>query len=200
MKIGILGAGMVGQSLARAVIAHGHTVMLSSRTPDSADIQKVIVELGANAQAGTVSQTIAYGDMIAVALRFDAIADVAKQGDWSGKIVMDMSNRFGGTTPSAVEVAKMLAGAHVVKAFNTIGAEHYSDANFGGQPTSMFIAGDDANAKKIVTDLITQLGFEVVNVGGLADSHHLDALASLWVHLAMRGGMGRNIALRLIHK
>ncbi|MDX2076543.1 MAG: NAD(P)-binding domain-containing protein [bacterium] len=201
MKIGILGAGMVGQSLARAVLAHGHTVMLSSRTPDSADMQKIIAELGTNAQAGTVSQTVAYGEVVALALPPAVMAEAIKQGEWSGKIVMDMTNRFGGdTSPSAVALAKLIPEAHVVKALNTIGAEHYVDANFGGEHASMFIAGDNPNATQTITNLVTQLGFEVINIGSLADSGHLDALTKLWVHLAIRGEFGRGFAFRLIRK
>lgn len=200
MKIGILGAGAVGQSFARAVLAHGHTVMLSSRNPDSAEMKTIISELGDHAKAGTVAQTIAYGDVVALALRPDAIQAVAKSGDWTGKIVIDMSNQFEGAIPSGQATANLLIGAHVVKALNSIGAEHYPNPKFGDENASMFIAGDDDNAKKVVSDLITQLGFDVVNVGGLADSRHLDALAQLWVHLAMRSGLGRNFALRLIRK
>jgi hypothetical protein len=200
MKIGILGAGAVGESFARAVLAQGHQVMLSSRTPDSADMQNRIASLGEHAHAGTVSQTIAYGDVIALALRPDAIGDVAKQGDWTGKIVIDMSNQFGTSQPTGQITAQTLTGAHVIKAFNTIGAEHYVNPIFDGEKATMFIAGDDAHAKQVVTELTTQLGFDVVNVGGLADSGHLDALARLWVHLAMRGGLGRNFALRLIQQ
>lgn len=200
MKIGILGAGAVGQSFARAVLAHGHTVMLSSRNPESAEMKTIIAELGDHAQAGTVPQTIAYGEVLALALRPDAIQDVAKTGDWTGKIVIDMSNQFGGAIPSGQATANALTGAHVVKAFNTIGTEHYPNPKFGDENATLFIAGDNAHAKKVVSDLITQLGFDVVNVGGLADSRHLDVLAQLWVHLAMRGGLGRNFALRLIRK
>lgn len=200
MKIGILGAGTVGESFARAILAQGHQVMLSSRTPDSADMKNLIVSLGTNAQAGTISQTIAYSDVIALALRADAIQDVAKQGDWAGKIVIDMSNQFGTAQPTGQITSQLLTGAHVIKAFNTIGAEHYVNPIFDGEKATMFIAGDDAHAKQVVTELTAQLGFEVVNVGGLADSVHLDALARLWVHLAMRGGLGRNFALRLIQR
>mgnify|MGYP002860892583 CR=1 FL=1 len=200
MKIGILGAGTVGQSLARAVLAQGHTVMLSSRNPESTEMKTLITELGDHTQAGTVAQTIMYGEIIALALRPDAIQDVAKSGDWTGKIVIDMSNQFGGAIPSGQATANLLIGAHVVKAFNTIGAEHYPNPTFGDENATLFIAGDDDHAKKVVSDLITQLGFDVVSVGGLADSRHLDALAQLWVHLAMRGGLGRNFGLRLIRK
>lgn len=199
MKIGILGAGMVGQSLAQAVIAQGHDVMLSSREPNSERMQNTAQELGA--QVGTVAETIAFGEIVAFALRWDAVNDViAENADWSGKIVLDMMNRFGNDSPrsKAEDLAEALSGAHIVKALNTIGAEHYPDPHFAGQSATMFMTGDDSEAKSIISGLLTSFGFEVIDIGGLAETHHLESLAALWVHLAFRAGHGRNIAFKLL--
>lgn len=198
MNIGILGAGNVGQSFAKAVLALGHNVMLSSRQPESAEMQALAASLGA--QVGTVEQTLAFGGLIAVALRWDAVADVAKQGDWTGKTVIDMTNRFGGASglSGAQEFQQLVPSAHIVKGFNTIGAEHYPQPIIGGQAASMFIAGDHADSKRIVADLTRQMGFDVVDVGDLAASRHIESLAALWVHLAGRAGYGRDIAFKLV--
>ncbi len=200
MKIGIIGAGTVGQSLARAVLPLGHEVMLSSRDPYSEKMQQLAAETGA--QVGTVGHTIAFGDVLAIALNWSAIPDVVGQGDWSGKVVMDMTNRFdGGSGLSAAEdLAQMLPGAQVVKALNTIGAEHYTNPQFDGQSATMFIAGDSESAKKTVAELITHMGFDVVDTGNLSTAAHLEALAGLWVHLAFRTGMGRDVAFKLIKR
>jgi predicted dinucleotide-binding enzyme len=201
MKIGILGAGFVGSSFARAVLRVGHQVMLSSRTPDSPRMAQLIDELGSDAQAGTVAETLAFSDLIAVALRWDDIPDVVAQGNWAGKIVIDMTNRFGtpGDSSAAQDLARM-TGAQVVKAFNTIGAEHFTDPMFDGQAASMLIAGDDAEAKQTVAALTEQLGFEVVDAGNLAAAVHVEGLAEVWVHLAYGTGHGRNVAFKLIRK
>jgi predicted dinucleotide-binding enzyme len=206
MKIGILGAGTVGQYFARAVLPHGHRVMLSSRTPDSDQRVQLADALGPDARIGTVAETLAFGDVIAVALPWNAIPDVVNQGDWSGKIVIDMTNRFGGdhAASAAEDLARMIAhgasGAQVVKALNHIGAEHYVDPVFDGQAATMFIAGDNAEAKQIVGDLVGQIGFEVIDVGDLSQAVHLEALAALWVHLAFRAGQGRDVAFKLLRK
>lgn len=190
MKIGILGAGTVGQSFARAVLPLGHAVMLSSRNPGDDEMRKLAAELGA--PVGTVAETIAHGELLAVALRWDAIAEVTGQGNWSGKIVMDMSNRSGPASGSsaAQELAERVPRAEVVKALNTIGAEHYLQPVIGGQAASMLIAGDSLPAKQTVTELLSAMGFEVIDAGNLSAAAHLESLAALWVHLAMRTGLG----------
>jgi predicted dinucleotide-binding enzyme len=202
MNIGILGAGFVGQMFARAVLPLGHRVMLSSRTPDSGKMVQLAEELGSGAQIATVAETLVFGELIAVALSWDAIPDVVQQGDWTGKIVIDMTNRFGGgqAASAAEDLAQMVSGARVVKALNTIGAEHYLDPVFDGQAATMFIAGDDADAKKVVSDLISQIGFDVVDAGDLSKAVHLEALAAFWVYLAIRGGQGRGVAFKLLRK
>jgi hypothetical protein len=200
MKIGILGAGFVGKTFAQAVMRVGHTVMLSSRTPESDAMQQLSRELGV--QVGTVAQTIAYSDVIACALRWEAIPEVMAQGNWAGKTIIDMSNRFeGGHSRSAGEdLAALAAGAQVVKALNTIGAEYYLTPTLSGQAATMFIAGDSGEAKALVRKLCEQLGFEVVDAGLLSASRLLESLAELWVHLVFRAGLGRKIAFKLLRK
>jgi predicted dinucleotide-binding enzyme len=200
MKIGILGAGQVGQSFAKALLPLGHHLMLSSRTPDSDKMQTLSADLGEAVQVGTVAETIAFADTLAVALSWDAVPDIVDQGDWTGKVVIDMTNRFGGvhTSSAAQDMARMLHGAHVVKAFNTIGAEHYQDPIIAGQDVSMLIAGNDDNAKQRVLDLAAEMGFAPVDAGDLAAAAHLESLAALWVHLAFRKGYGRNIGFKLL--
>lgn len=205
MKIGIIGSGTVGSSLGKALTRAGHTVMFSSRTPDSGKMATLLAECGGKAQAGTVAETLAFSDTIAIAMRWDAIPDMVRTaGDWSGKIVIDMTNRFGpppiGSAGSAgLDLAK-LTGARVVKAFNIIGAEHYQNPVFGSERATMLIAGDDAEAKRIVSQLAGDIGFDVVDAGDSGAIILLENLAALWVHLAGRAGHGRNIALRLIRR
>ena len=109
-----------------------------------------------------------------------------------------MTNRFvRNAERSAAEDLATLTGARVVKAFNTIGAEHYQNPSFAGQPATMFIAGYDTDAKTVVRQLANAIGFEVVDAGNLAAARHLENLAEFWVHLA-RSGFGRNIAFKLL--
>ncbi len=198
MNIGIIGAGQVGVSMAKALMKAHHTIMLSSRTPESDKMQALRDELGA--QVGTVAETVAFSPVLIMALGWGAIPDAVQEGgDWTGKILIDVSNRFGGTGESAAQELAHLTGAKVVKAFNTIGAEHYQNPVFDGQAASMLVAGDDADAKQVTLSLARELGFEPVDAGGLAAAIHLEHLAGVWVHL-VRAGLGREFAFRVIKR
>ncbi len=198
MRIGIIGAGFVGSNMGRALRRAGHIVMFSSREPGSEKMQALAQETGA--AVGTVAETVAANDTLVMALGWEAIPDAIREGgDWRGKVVIDLSNRFGPKPMnSAGEELAQLTGARVVKAFNTIGAEHYLNPVIGGEAASMLVAGDDTEAKQVVLQLAQELGFEPVDAGPLAVSAHLENLAALWVHLALRTPLGRNIGFRLL--
>jgi predicted dinucleotide-binding enzyme len=86
----------------------------------------------------------------------------------------------------------------VVKAFNTLGAEHLANPVIGGVTADLFIAGDEASAKQTATDLGKQLGFNVIDLGPLRNARVLEHIAIAWIHLAMKGGMGRSIAFKVL--
>jgi len=194
MKIAIMGAGFVGESLGRALVKAGHEVMLSSRTPQSDRMQALSADLGNAARVGTVQETLAFSDVVAMALRSDAVADVVhKAGDWSGKVVLDMT-QGDLTTVAGLETAR------IVKIFNSIGAEHYQNPDFAGQPASMLYCGDDDAARIIAAGLARDLGFDPIDAGGIDAAPHLVNLARLWIHLAFQAGHGRDVAFKLVRK
>ncbi|MBZ0303162.1 MAG: NAD(P)-binding domain-containing protein [Anaerolineae bacterium] len=202
MNIGIIGAGVVGASLGKGWAAKGHAVMFSSRDPHSDKMQDLVRAAGPNARAGTVAETVQFGEVLLIAIGWNGLPDALGSGEgWSGKILIDATNRFGPPPPdsagsAAGDLARM-TGGRVVKAFNTIGADNMVDPPFAEPPT-MFIAGDDAGAKSVVTALTEALGFEVVDAGPLANAGMLEELARLWVTLARM--YGRNIAFRLLRR
>jgi hypothetical protein len=203
MKIGIIGAGKVGANLGKGWVRAGHEIMFSSRDPQSEKMQQLVVATGDKASAGTVSEVMDFADVIAVAISWPDVETVVMEaGDWRGKILIDVTNRFSptGTGNSAAEdLARVASGAHVVKAFNTIGAERYLDPKIGRQTASMFICGDDDEAKSVVGDLVEDLEFDLVDVGPLSHAEMLESLAKLWVTL-MRGGFGRTMAFKLLRE
>jgi hypothetical protein len=198
MRIGIMGAGLVGTNLARALLKSGHSIMFSSRDPQT-QRQAHVLRDHSSVTFGTIEETLHFGEVIAVALKWDAVYDVVKVGDWTDRIVIDMTNRFDGTTSPALELAE-LTKARVVKAFNTIGTEHFPNPDFGGIAATMFVAGDDSQAKHVVSRLIAEIGFEVVDAGSLDAAVYLEQLALFWGHLAGRAGHGRQIAFKLLHR
>ena len=130
-------------------------------------------------------------------------------GDIRGKTVIDCTNPIGegwsgltiGHTTSAAEmVAQWAAGARVVKAFSTTGTGNMADPLYGGQPITMFICGDDKGAKRIVSNLAEELGFDVADTGALATARYLEPMAMLWVHLAYAEGYGPDFAIKLVRR
>jgi predicted dinucleotide-binding enzyme len=204
MKVGIVGGGAVGSSLGKALIKAGHEVMFSSRDPHGEHAQKVAAETGA--VVGSVADTIDFSTAVVLAMPAEAAMSVAGEfvAQLKDKVIIDLVNRRGLAVPGgagsfALDLAAK-TGGRVVKAFNTIGAEHYQNPVFDGQRASMFIAGDDPQAKHAVADLAASIGFDVVDCGGLENSPLVENLASLWIYLALRSGLGRNIAIKLLRR
>jgi NADPH-dependent F420 reductase len=200
MKIGILGAGNVGSTLGTRWAQGGHQVVFSSREPESSKMQEVLGRAGRNARAAEASETVAASDVVVVATPWPAAKDVlAGVGSLAGKVVIDLLNPLlpdlsglaVGTTTSAAElVASWCPGARVVKAFNTIGYAVMANPVVNGEPVVMFYCGDDAEAKKVVAQLATDLGFNAVDAGPLTQARLLEPLALLWISLAFKQGFG----------
>jgi predicted dinucleotide-binding enzyme len=97
-------------------------------------------------------------------------------------------------------VASWARGAHVVKAFNTVGANIMSNPRFGQVAPVLFYCGDDAGAKKTVHGLVAELGFDAVDAGPLTQARLLEPFALLWISLAYGAGLGREIAFQLLRR
>jgi predicted dinucleotide-binding enzyme len=182
MRIGVIGAGRIGGGAARLLARAGHEPMLSySRDADKLRAQAE--EIGA--QAGTPAEAAAFGEVVILAVPWPAIDDaVAQAGSLDGKIVIDTTNPFGaggwevteGRTTTQLNQER-LAGAKVVKSFNTLTAAFQQEAagRMGEQRVAMFLAGDDAEAKRVVARLIDDAGFDPVDAGTAAQSGILEA-------------------------
>ncbi|QGG42442.1 NADPH-dependent F420 reductase [Aeromicrobium yanjiei] len=179
--IGLIGSGLIGSQLARAATAHGHDVVLSnSRGPET--LAGLVDELGPHARAATPAEAAAAGDLVVVTIPFHAIATVPVE-PLAGRTVIDTTNYYpqrdgqvagldDESTTSSELLQDRLVGAHVVKAFNHISAAHLSEhATPAGTPDrrALAIAGDDADAKAAVSTFIDEIGFDVVDLGPLAE-------------------------------
>ena len=180
--IGLIGAGQIGSQVARAAIGSGYDVVISnSRGPET--LTDLVAELGPRAHAGTTEEAAAAGDLVVVAIPLRAIGDLPVE-PLVGKVVIDANNYYArrdGTIPaldddretSSELLQSRLRGAHVVKAFNHIYAQQItSDAAPPGTPNrrALVIAGDDPAARAQVAELIDGFGFDVVDIGPLAES------------------------------
>ena len=187
LKIGMIGAGREGSALGTLFVKAGHPVMFSSRNPDR--LKDLAAGLGPLAQAGTVEQAVAFGDVVALVVPYPAIAEIGKahaSGLAAKPLVLDVSNpiprRDGEEFVKSVYdqggpglmTAKLVPGARVVRAFNAIGSTRLGTiAHRAGDPVGVPIAGDDAGAIAVAEKLIRAIGFEPVLVGGLAMGKHL---------------------------
>jgi hypothetical protein len=97
-------------------------------------------------------------------------------------------------------VERLASGARVVKAFNTTGANNMADSSYGGGKLMMPVAGDDAEAKRIVMSLASELGFESIDTGPLTMSRYLEPMAMVWIKLAIAQKMGRNFGFALLRR
>ncbi len=121
--------------------------------------------------------------------------------DCTNPLKPDLSGlALGHTTSAGQEIARRATGARVVKAFNTTGAENMKRPQFGSQRATMFICGDDAGAKDVVSGLVRDAGFDVVDAGALQIARLLEPLAMLWIHLAYGQRMGTGFAFGLLRR
>jgi hypothetical protein len=183
----MIGAGREGGALGTLFVKAGHPVMFSSRNPDR--LKDLVAGLGPLAQAGTVEQAVAFGDVVALVVPYPAIEDIGKahaRALATKVLVLDVSNPIprrdgedfvkgvndqGG---AGVMTAKLLPGARIVRAFNAISYSRLPViAHRAGDPVGVPIAGDDPKAIAVAETLIREIGFEPVLVGGLAMGKYL---------------------------
>ena len=170
MNVGIIGAGRIGQAMARTALRAGRSVVIAnSRGPES--LTAVVSALGEGVSAGTAGE-VASARIVVVAVPWDRVSAVGGLG-WNGQIVIDATNDWAaddlqGRTSSEL-VADLVAGARLVKAANTLSAEVLgSDPHEAGGQRVIFISGDDADAKADVVALFQDAGFAAIDLGDLA--------------------------------
>lgn len=169
--IGIIGAGRLGQAMARTALRAGRSVLIAnSHGPES--MTSVVSTLGNGASAGTVQQAVAAG-IVVIAVPWDHVPDAVRGLEWNGQVVIDATNDWAaddlnGRTSSEL-VADLVSGARVVKAANTLGADVLgSDPQEAGGRRVLFLSGDDTDAKSAVASLFEDAGFATIDLGSLA--------------------------------
>jgi 8-hydroxy-5-deazaflavin:NADPH oxidoreductase len=180
-RVGIIGAGRIGQAMARIALRAGRQVVISnSRGPQS--LTSVIEALGDGVSAGSVRDAAA-SDIVVVAVMWPQVPQAVEGLDWGGRIVVDPTNDFDpgdldGRTSSEV-VADLVAPARVVKAANTLGAAILaSDPHQAGGQRVIFLSGDDAEAKSEVVALFEDAGFFALDLGGLREGGRMQQVGA----------------------
>lgn len=194
MKIGVLGSGTVAQTLASGFLKHGHQVMVGTRTP------KNLAEWASQnpaASTGSFADAAAFGEVVVLAVKGKVAADalgLAGAENLSGKTVIDATNPIEDAPPvngvlpfftnyneSLMEqLQRESPGAHFVKAFNSVGAASMVNPLFEeGKPT-MFICGNSESAKKSVSEILDQFGWETADMGKAEAARAIEPLCMLW--------------------
>lgn len=197
MNVAIIGAGSVGKGLAAPLVRAGHTVNLTARDLEGA--REAARETGATA-ARDLRSAVEAAEVIILAIPFAAAESVSREIAplVEGKVVVDVSNPakpdwtgplFAGAGSATEQLAEWLPTARIVKAFNTIFASNLGKGgHLHGQALDAYIAGDDAAAKALVSELALALGFRPVDVGTITAARLLESLAWLNISLNAQGG------------
>ena len=213
MKVGILGSGMVGQNLAPAFVQTGHEIIIGTRNPNSEKIKEFIKELGSNIKVGTFEEAAMYGEIAIFAINWAGVENaiqLANPQNLAGKIVIDTTNPLDFSTgklklatkgdDSAGEtVQRLLPSSKVVKAFNIIGATDMFKPQFVDGPPTMFISGNDQEAKNQVTELLHTFGWpDVINLGSMENSWYFESLLMVRMAYAMKNNSWMAPAFKFI--
>jgi 8-hydroxy-5-deazaflavin:NADPH oxidoreductase len=194
LRIGIIGAGHIGGTLARLWVAAGHEVLISSRHPDA--LKPLAAALGSRARVGTPREAALFGPVVLISVPYGALPQIGRdlRAELAGKIVLDTGNPYPSRDgPMAVEArrlgtgvasAQFLPGVRLVRAFNAINAGDLAhDAHRAGEPVAIPLAGDDAQALAVAQRLVRDAGFEPVVVGPLSRAREFDVGTPVYTRL-----------------
>jgi len=211
VKVGILGSGDVGKSFAKAFGALGHDVVIGSRSPEK--LSDFVGGEGDRVTSGTFEDAARSGDLIVLATHGmateEAISMAGKQ-NFDHKVVIDATNpldfssgaprlAIGHTDSLGEQIQRFIPNARVVKAFNTVGNPLFFKPDLPGGPPDMFIGGNDADAKKLVSQVCEAFGWGVVDLGGIEASRYLEPMCMAWVVHGVISGTWLH-AFKLLHK
>lgn len=210
MKLGFIGVGQVGGTLARRLGGKDHSIYLASRHKDDAKTVALATEIGPHAKVLSLQETVDGSDIIFLATPWSenkTILSGLQRLD--GKILIDCTNPLkpdlsGLVTPDSTSGAEtiqsLLPRTKVVKALNTVGYNVMANPEFKGGRALMYYCGNDAEAKTFVQQLLLELGFEPIDAGALLHARLLEPLALLWITSAYKFGLGREHALGLLRR
>ena len=194
MKVGVIGSGVVGQTLAAGFVKHGHEVTVGTRDPAKL---RDWSEKNPGAEVKSMAEAAAFGELIVLAVAGAAALEALEQAGATGldgKPVIDATNPIGGGPPvngvlsffttltdSLMErLQKAYPHVHFVKAFNSVGNAQMIDPQFAGGRPTMFICGNDVGAKKTVAAICDEFGWDVEDMGMVEAARAIEPLCMLW--------------------
>lgn len=205
LRIAVIGAGHVGGALASGWVRAGHHVVFGVRDVAAQDVRDVLAAIpGTTAADPRLAAQAA--EVVVVAVPGGAVASLAQAlGPLENRVVIDATNVVGkaglpdGSGTAALR--EFTRSPHVVKCFNTTGFENMRDPRYGDQALDMFMAGSSAHGKTVAARLASNLGFSACHdVGGDDTVPLLEALALVWINLAIVQRQGRDIGLKMLRR
>lgn len=203
MNIAIIGMGNIGSGLASVLGTTTHNIIVADRDNGVAAAAK-LQESGVEVQPMDTVSAVNNADLVILATLYDAATEIAEQADFTGKIVIDVSNpvtsdfsalQVGHSSSAAEEISKLMTGATVVKAFNTIFAQHYATGlKIGEQKLQTFVASDDQAARETVKRLAEEIGLEAHDAGPLSNARYLEPMGFMNIQFGYVLGKGAQIA------
>ena len=196
-----MGTGDVGRALGTGFVALGSEVMMGSRSANNDAAAEWARDAGERASAGTFSDAAAFGELIVLATKGVANPDViaaAGPEKFRDKVVIDATNPLDfseghpdlaikGDDSGGEALQRLIPGANVVKAFNIVSSSLMFQPDLPGGPPDMFIAGDDAEAKRVVRGILADFGWPAIDIGGIRSARWLEAITMAWVMAGMEG-------------
>lgn len=202
MKISILGAGNIGSILGEKWHACGHDIFFGVRNSEDPKYQTYKLQ---GIEVYPIVDAMEASDIIVVAVPFSAVREVLGAArDLRNKLIIDCTNPISELSTgfkSAAEAVRRWSGSEkVIKAFNSTGSSNLRNPLYEDIKIDTFICGNDEEAKGIVRILGEEIGFNVIDIGGLENAHLLESIAKLWINLAYRQGMGPGIAFKILNR
>jgi 8-hydroxy-5-deazaflavin:NADPH oxidoreductase len=207
LKIGIIGAGHIGGTLARLWVQAGHEVLLSSRHPDQ--LRGLAESLGPRARVGTPREAAVFGEVVLVSVPYGALPQLGRElkAELAGKIVLDTGNPYPSRDGEMAEEARHLGtgvasaqylpGVRLVRAFNAINSgDLASAAHRAGEPAAIPLAADDPEALHVAERLVRDAGFAPVAVGPLARAREFDVGTPVYTRLMTAAQLRQALGLK----
>lgn len=207
-KIGVLGTGMVGNVIGAKLVQLGYEVKMGSRTADNEKALAWVAANGGRASAGTFADAAAFGEIIFNCTKGEVTLKILEQAgkeNFRDKTLVDISNPLDfshGMPPSLIpalsntnslgeEIQKLLPDAHVVKSLNIVNCEVMVDAKKSGGDPTMFVSGNNAEAKKEVKKILDQFGWkDIIDLGDISTARGTEMLLPIWLRTWMATGNG----------
>ena len=207
LKIGIIGAGHIGGTLAALWVKAGHEVLMSSRHPD--ELRPLAQSLGPRAHVGTPREAALFGEVVLVSVPYGALPQIGRdlRNELAGKIVLDTGNPYpqrdgemaveARRTGTGVASAEYLPGVRLVRAFNAINSgDLKSEAHRKGEPIAIPLAGDDPQALEVAQRLVVDAGFAPVVVGPLSRAREFDVGSDVYTRLLTAPELRKALGLK----